>query len=676
MSNINKQSNWWIGSDVRDRYYDPLTGLSNAPKGKDIFKLHGYQKAISNFVRIVTAQSIPVRFSTKNDSYTDGKTITLSGNIKDGNFDVAVGLALHEGSHVKLTEFTSMQRVLDLITDELVTLAETKGIRHYTLKSTLQSLLNVVEDRRIDKFIQTEAPGYQGYYSAMYDHYFNATVITKALQCKEWNEETLEHYMNHIINFINPERTLDLLVGLRGVWNILELGNIQRLQSTDDAMAIAYEMLEHIVNVLPIVPKEESKDSKDSNDQQEQEEGEGGSGGQGGNGNDEEDESEDGSGGGNDTDDSSNQMDDGSTADGENSKDKGGDTPELSDRQKEQLIKALEKQRDFLKGEPKKTNVSKDEKQLIEAIDTSDATMESVDYESSSYGKDTSEVLVVRKLNDVTLQTVIPSFRLGTYSQSKYESVVSEGMRFGKMLGKKLLIRNDDAVTTFNRQKKGRIDRRLLADLGVGSTQIFDQTFVTSSNDSDIHISIDASGSMGGDRWKNALKTAIAIAKAADMVGGINVRIDCRAFSVNPLLKNKDYSPIVVIMYDSKVNGLKHITKYFTKIGPTGGTPEGICFKAINKIINQSQRGVDSYFINFSDGEPNSQFVDVTAESVKNIKRAGIKVLSYFINESTSRTDRAYRTFTTMYKDSAELIDTNNVTQVAKTLNKLLSAKK
>jgi hypothetical protein len=262
MSTINKTSGYWLGSDIEDRYYDPITGKYNAPTGKDLFALSGYRNAISNFVRIVTGENIPVQFQG-DDSYTDGKSVVLSSNIKSGNFDVSVGLALHEGSHIKLTDFTHLKRgIHKYIPESLNTLAKKKGV---DVDGLVKSLLNVVEDRRIDKFIQTEAPGYRGYYEAMYDYYFNDKIIDKALMTQQWCEQTEDHYMAHIINFINPNRTLDLLPGLRKIWNILDLRNIARLKSTDDALKVALEMAEELLNNLPdyVMPEEpENKGSE------------------------------------------------------------------------------------------------------------------------------------------------------------------------------------------------------------------------------------------------------------------------------------------------------------------------------------------------------------------------------------------------------------------------------
>ena len=77
-------------------------------KGRDLVALASYRRAISNFVSIVTGKSIPVEFNSSDNSYTTGEKVVLGSNLNDKNFDVAVGLALHEGSHIKLTDFSTL----------------------------------------------------------------------------------------------------------------------------------------------------------------------------------------------------------------------------------------------------------------------------------------------------------------------------------------------------------------------------------------------------------------------------------------------------------------------------------------------------------------------------------------------------------------------------------------
>ena len=262
MSEINKMSGFWMGNDVVDRYYDPITGKTNKPSGRDIFALIGYQRAIGNFVRILTGENIPVTFSGT-DSYTDGKSVNLSAGINNGNFDVMVGLALHEGSHIKLTDFKHLkQGIGNYISSTMYAAAKEKGIGPTQLEGLVKNLLNVVEDRRIDKYVQMEAPGYRGYYEAMYGYYFNDKVIDKCLKTNQWGKPTMDNYMNHIINFINPNRTLDALPGLRDVWNIMDLAHISRLKSTDDALATSLDMMTKLIELVAKPAPEKKQEKK------------------------------------------------------------------------------------------------------------------------------------------------------------------------------------------------------------------------------------------------------------------------------------------------------------------------------------------------------------------------------------------------------------------------------
>ena len=217
----------------------------------DFTKLAATQRAIGNFVNIVTGRQIPVIFQSSDNSYTDGKSVVIGTKLDAGNFDPAVGLALHEGSHIAYTDFTLFNHEInnspttDIRQTRFATivrdgLPDTIGgsITPDAL-NTIKSLLNWVEDRRIDYKIYTTAPGYRMYYEAMYDKYFNDIVMDKALVTNEKTQETWDDYLFHVINFTNPNRRLDSLKQLRKVWDVIDLKNIHRLQTTTDALRVA-----------------------------------------------------------------------------------------------------------------------------------------------------------------------------------------------------------------------------------------------------------------------------------------------------------------------------------------------------------------------------------------------------------------------------------------------------
>ena len=250
----------------------------------DYTKLAATQRAIANFVNIVTGKSIPVIFQSADSSYTDGQSVVIGTKLDDKNFDPAVGLALHEGSHIALTDFNIFKGGI-LANTPMAQVVRLNGydpdmdLSHKDF-SIIKDLLNWIEDRRIDLHIYTTAPGYRMYYEAMYDRYFNDKVIDKALKANEKCQETWDDYMFHIINLTNPNRNLNSLSALQEIWNVIDLRNIQRLKSTEDALLVACKVYKLIKNAVAKAEaeKQENEQPQDTG-QPQQGAGQGGSAG-------------------------------------------------------------------------------------------------------------------------------------------------------------------------------------------------------------------------------------------------------------------------------------------------------------------------------------------------------------------------------------------------------------
>ena len=121
-------SSFWDNSSDDYDVDEFLGNEVDKPKGKDVVALAGYKRAISNFVNIVTEQNVPVVFNSNDESYTDGKKVVIGSNLNDKNFDVAVGLALHEGSHIKLSDFDFLRNLEFEIPQEIYVLGESVGV--------------------------------------------------------------------------------------------------------------------------------------------------------------------------------------------------------------------------------------------------------------------------------------------------------------------------------------------------------------------------------------------------------------------------------------------------------------------------------------------------------------------------------------------------------------------
>ena len=644
-------------------------------RSNDIMKLVSYKRAVSNFVNIVTGMPIRVTFDERGtDSYTDGKEVVISSKMDDGEFDPVVGLALHEGSHIKLTDFETLRKMTreDFLpsTIDVEYLKErfgleTQGSICVTIYDKLKDLLNVVEDRRIDNFIFTTAPGYRGYYEAMYDKYFNAKIIDKGLQSAEYRDETWDSYMFRIVNITNPNRDLEALNSLRDIWNVLDLRNISRLKTSWDALEVAGQIFMIVQKSIDAAKQDESGEGEEPN----QEEMNGSS-------------------------DMSGDMDNESPNQGMNSNTQvqgeptdGGDDsdsqPEqLTANQIEQLRKAIEKQKKFQEGDVQKKKLNRGEKRKVDVLEKSDIDIQVTGKnlnEWSNYKNGGTQTYVVRNFTKDLVDT--NQFSILTNSEWRAErniQNIQKGIQMGILLGKKLKTRSEERSLITPRMKSGKLSGRMIHEIGFGNFDIFERTMVNKSKPAIIHISIDASGSMGGDKWNNTQVAAIAIAKAASMTQNLDVVITYRSTTG----QGNDYLPFILVAYDSRKDKFNKIQNLFHYIQPNGTTPEGLCFEAILKDIVSYSKGADAYFVNFSDGCPtfsnntisyegDSAFKH-TADQVKKIRQSGVNVLSYFISEGYMGYDAD--NFRKMYGSDANFIDVTELTPLAKSLNSKFEA--
>jgi hypothetical protein len=255
--------------------------MKTRKRDEDVMELSSYRRAVANFVRIVTGDNIPVKYHTADDSKTDGKTVTISASTKLDERDIMVGLALHEGSHIKLTDFKLVNEVFRISSINNNSWLIKHGLHsraakcckdwgsgqwdQYTFMKNFKDIFNYVEDRRIDNFVMTQAPGYMPYYQALYDKYFNSTIITKGLQSKDFRTEDWESYIFRLMNITNPASDLKALKRLQQIWDVLDLEHIDRLQNSNDGMMLAFNITEIIHDAIAEQKKKEQEQQQQQN---------------------------------------------------------------------------------------------------------------------------------------------------------------------------------------------------------------------------------------------------------------------------------------------------------------------------------------------------------------------------------------------------------------------------
>ena len=670
----NPFSSFWADNEWDSRRTDFLDDEPQK-KGVDHVALASYRRAISNFVTIVTNQSdIPVIFQSNDNSFTDGKKVVIGSKIDEKNFDPVVGLALHEGSHIKLSDFSFLRNLENNIPQEIYLLGESKGYDKWEIVSHCKNLLNYVEDRRIDYYVFSTSPGYKGYYHSMYDKYFHSKVIDKALLTDEYTSLDWDSYIFRILNLTNKNTRLNVLPDLDKIYNtIFGNGRVKKLNDTAETFDVAIEVVNLIYkNLLDgLKSTDEYGDTKNqpASDVKKNKEKYG----------DSPDELSD------------SELNDLIEAIENNDVGSGGGEPvTLTEAQKKQLNRAIKKQNDFVDGKPSKVGkLSKKDSSIVKTMEEAgvdrvtagEGMRAEYDYTIGDYVKGKGcQVIVVRKLTQAMIDDNIFPSVVSSYNRYKDTSIIQNGISLGTKLGRKLQVRGESRETKWTRLDSGKIDKRLIAEAGFGNERVFSTSFIDSYSDAFLHISVDASGSMSGDKWESAMTSVVSICKAASMIQNLDVVVSFRSTHSNDGRWNSNSNaPLILIGYDSRVDKFSKIKKMFPYLYPGGTTPEGLCFEAIMNDIIPTTNDLDSYFLNFSDGMPmfssdtisyyDDDAINHTKKMVNEIRNRGIKVLSYFIGGEYER-ESTQADFKTMYGKDANFINVKSVVDVSKTMNK------
>ena len=673
-------SKFWLGDD-----FDLAKELGNDDTIA-LLRLAAFRRAIANFVFILTGKSVPVRFSEKSgQSMTDGKVVYIGGDLSHGEFDATVGLSLHEAMHIVKSDFALIKNMWQKVPKSVYDAAG-KKLSKSAVADFVKYILNVIEDRYIDAWAYEAAPGYRGYYVALYDRYFNLSKVSAALKSTAYRKPTLKAYRYRFTNITNPDTDLDALPRFREIYNLLDLENILRLGEPQDRMELAVKISEMIIKQI-IEEDDKNEQKKQSSKSNSGDDGEPQSGEEGeetpeGNeepaGDSSEADEDDPLGGG---------IDSGAEkiSDEEKQKDLAGenqdDQGDLTDKQMEDLEKIIKKQEEVVNREIKQKEFDDDVIKKLDILEKSGIDLVKVGGEQ---GIPETNCVVVKNMTRELMGSAEFPYTSKMKSHICYSGAdegVKAGVVLGTMLGRRLQVRGEARTTRFNRLNKGKFDRRLISDLGFDCEQVFFQTQVDQYKKAHLHISVDASSSMAS-KWKRTMTTVVAMAKTASMVNNLGVTISFRSGVVLNKSSRFHYDeiPYIVLAYDSRVDKFSKITQLFPMLASNGSTPEGLAFEAILDTIPAATPDLDSYFVNLSDGEPafsQGYFGDIahahTKRQVNKIRACGIEVLSYFVEQqgvTDGRIESNIVAFREMYGKDAQVIDVSNVTEIALTMNK------
>ena len=636
-----------------------------------VIRLSAARRAVANYVSILTNQIVPVVFNDHAVNCTDGKVVYISSDItKKDKFDVTIGLALHEGSHIKYSDFELFKTVWMNVPREIYSYSENLNISKTDVGRICQNILNYVEDRYIDYTVYYNAPGYRGYYDALYDEYFNNNVISDTLTSNLYRTLSTESYMFRIINLTNPATSLKALPGLYDIARELDLSNIKRLTTPIDRLNVAY-------NISAIMFKNinEHRTADTSSQKTDESSADSGVGVQSDNSNPSKTDV--------DVQNVLGGTESSVTSDSKDVTDDIGKDDNISASKKRRIDKSFEKQKDFLSGKLKKKKVTVSDKKLLDILEKSQIDLVPVAHEelkSQGIIGNVDCIFVKNMTKELIFSDEFPMGVKDKKPRYDYQMSVDEGIVLGTKMGRRLQIRNEINIDKFTRRNVGKIDKRLMHELGFDTdTNIFYNTQTTKYKKVNFHISVDASASMQGKKWNRTIKLCVALTKAISMINNVDVAVSFRTTNTS------GNNPYIAIAYDSRVDKFTKIKNLFAYLTPVNTTPEGLCFEALMRYLPKVSTDTNNYFINISDGQPRfvcnsigvgsfnyhgEESFNHTRKQVNKIRKNGYNVISYYVSDNECEFGISHRdNFKKMYGKDANFINIENLNQIVSTVN-------
>jgi hypothetical protein len=480
----------------------------------------------------------------------------------------------------------------------------------------------------------------------------------------------MECYQYRLLNLTNVYSDLNALKGLKNIYSVLDLKNIVRLNTPQDRFVVSKQICDIILNYSESEyssnnsqsTQQENKNSDDFSDSDLDSEMQN---------NEFSDKNYDNMLSKSLSDKESSMEDNEKSNQTESKK----ETIEDEDKNNKNKLSTsdrniLEKLKKFVNGDIKKKKINKSVEKEISSLQNSGTQMK-----YSKFLNYKVKCLLFKSVNKTFIHSTLFPFYSSHINNKRY---IDKGINLGKVLAKKLKLKNEDDRLIFNRQNCGKIDKRLIHEFGMNNEKLFSKLFVNLKPNTHFHISIDVSGSMNGDRLCNCIMLAAAFAKAASLIQSLDVVI-----SIRGTLGSRTTIPVVYIVHDSKKHVINNFYEIFMNMSASGTTPDGLVFDSIKEIIPQASNNLNVVFLSLCDGAPhcnikleNSNTIyygrmdaaQHTKKCVENFRKNGITVLGYFLGKSSSLEEK--KMFKLMYGDLQSCFcEPSDMTSISKYIN-------
>lgn len=554
---------------------------------KDMLKIMG----VSNRVHLNVSR---VTESNTNASQMNISTKVFNDRERtfEGKLDVFIGDTVHEASHVLFSDF-------NLFTDNKV----------------LNNLANIVEDERIERATCEKTPGLACFLGQ--SKYYHFDTESKKAQSPFFNEAENDFYnlFNSILALIRYPKLLTPELVDKYADELLETKRILTPYptSTKESFDAAAKLLALLMKYAPKdeqTKKDEEESEAEEQQQQSSESNENG---------DDQTEKEDGhSSGDNDTDsDSNSQSNDnqeqpegnderGDEQDDEQDNDEDGEDesssktqmPELSEDEKQEIIKALceaTQGSDIGKDNDISDDIRNDSYDILQSV-----------FDGS-----------IHISSDGKLQT-----KMKREEKSVYEAAREKVSPYIASIRKALTINSTELQFVVRGNRSGRLDPNRMVEGIQGVDTVYTKQGEVKSDKVNVVILIDESGSMHGDKLKAARNASVLLAEAMKDLKNINLFVYGHT-STNITYYYRDPRNVLLNVY---IEG--DLRKRRT-LGTLDAFGKNFDSRAIEEVVRRvrTKTSDDCLMIVITDGLPNEPFEQVK-KAVTDAQRQGFDVLA------------------------------------------------
>ncbi len=526
------------------------------------------------------------------DAYTDGKSINIPAyNLEDPSYkDVAWGYLAHEAAHVRFTDMVDFRN------------GATSPIR--------KSIVNILEDIRIEKMMQESYPGTKRTTEKVVEHLVKtggfqivgqdqnihpAAVLSQLLLFRLRNDvlgqNALSSYADTAESLLEDTFPVGAITRLAGL-----LSEVPDLDSTRDCVRLA----DRILRMIEEEQEKEQEKARQQQQSQDQDSDDSSSQSQSNSAQDE-DQTDDGSDDSqpdsqpqsDDTQDDQDDQDQSQVQDSQQSDDDGNDLDQQSGQGNTQSA-----------GSSSDQSQDVDSEQLAQIL--SSVLSAGEDDVPDDLFEAVQELLGQQPRNaydsDVDLPLAIDPVRNQSIGNALISRVLNESGKIRASL--QGLVQSSRYDRPVNKRSGNRIDGRKLSRLVQGDSRVFERRNHRQAPNTAIHLLVDGSGSMNGlyDQSKPshrmihlAMESAVALALALEGISGVNPAVTRFPYgdtsNVVPLLK-----------HGQKVRPNAAVFSAMTD----GGTPldSALWYAAASVLATREERKV---IMVLTDGQPDDE---------------------------------------------------------------------